>query len=103
MTAHLAKTSAAIDDPRQFALLAIDEARAETRAWKERCAAAEAQYRARVSLTETFRRLVSLQGPDIPPALKRKDSYGGWIDLNDVLSSPAAWQSCDANFFTVAP
>jgi len=44
MTAQLGKMSAAIDDARQFALLAIDEARGQTRAWKERCAAAEAQY-----------------------------------------------------------
>lgn len=72
MTAELARVSAAIDDARQFALLAIDEARGETRAWKERCAAAEAQYKEQVSLTETFRRLAYRQGADIPPALQRK-------------------------------
>ncbi len=72
MTAELAKLSAAVDDARQFALLAIDEARGETRAWKERCAAAEAQYKEQVSLTETFRRLAYRQGADIPPALERK-------------------------------
>lgn len=72
MTTQLAKMSAAIDDARQFALLAIDEARGETRAWKERCAAAEAQYKEQVSLTETFRRLAYRQGADIPPALERK-------------------------------
>ncbi|MEJ7806895.1 MAG: hypothetical protein WKG03_13365 [Telluria sp.] len=72
MTAELAKLSVAIDDARQFALLAIDEARGETRAWKERCAAAEAQYKEQVSLTETFRRLAYRQGADIPPALARK-------------------------------
>jgi hypothetical protein len=72
MTAQLAKMSVAIDDARQFALLAIDEARGETRAWKERCAAAEAQYKEQVSLTETFRRLAYRQGADIPPALERK-------------------------------
>jgi chromosome segregation ATPase len=72
MTAQLATMSMAIDDARQFALLAIDEARGETRAWKERCAAAEAQYKAQVSLTETFRRLAYRQGAGIPPALERK-------------------------------
>lgn len=72
MTAQLAKMSATIDDARQFALLAIDEVRGETRAWKERCAAAEAQYKEQVSLTETFRRLAYRQGADIPPALARK-------------------------------
>lgn len=74
MTAQLATMSAAIDDARQFALLAIDEARGETRAWKERCAAAEAQYKEQVSLTETFRRLAYRQGADIPPALERKST-----------------------------
>jgi prefoldin subunit 5 len=72
MTAELARLAAAIDDARQFALLAIDEARGETRAWKERCIAAEAQYKGQVSLTETFRRLAYRQGADIPPALERK-------------------------------
>lgn len=72
MTAELSRLAAAIDDARQFALLAIDEARGETRAWKERCIAAEAQSKEQVSLTETFRRLAYRQGADIPPALARK-------------------------------
>jgi hypothetical protein len=72
MAAELAKLAGAIDDARQFALLAIDEARGETRAWKERCIATEAQYKEQVSLTETFRRLAYRQGADVPPALERK-------------------------------
>lgn len=72
LTSELARLSAAIDDSRQFALLAIDEARGETRAWKERCMAAEAQYKEQMSLTEMFRRLAYRQGADIPPALERK-------------------------------
>ena len=72
ITAQLAKLSAAIDDARQFAMLAIDESRGETRAWKERCTAAEAQYKEQVSLTETFRRLAYRQGADLPPAFERK-------------------------------
>jgi hypothetical protein len=72
MQDQLAGLARAVDDARQFALLAIDEARGETRAWKERCIAAEAQYKEQVSLTETFRRLAYRQGADIPPALERK-------------------------------
>lgn len=72
MRSQLAKLSRAIDDARQFALLAIDEARGETRAWKERCLAAEAQLKAQVSLIETFRRLAYRQGTDIPSALESK-------------------------------
>ncbi len=72
MTEELGKLAAAINDARQFALLAIDEARGETRAWKERCSAAEAQYKEQVSLTETFRRLAYRQGADIPLALERR-------------------------------
>lgn len=69
---QLANLSRAIDDARQFALLAIDEARGETRAWKDRCLAAEARLKAQVSLTETFRRLAYRQGADIPSALESK-------------------------------
>lgn len=72
MQNQLANLSRAIDDSRQFALLAIDEARGETRAWKERCLAAETQFKAQVSLTETFRRLAYRQGADIPPTLESK-------------------------------
>ena len=72
MQDQLANLSRAIDDARQFALLAIDEARGETRAWKERCLAAEAQFKAQVSLTETFRRLAYRQGADIPSTLESK-------------------------------
>lgn len=57
--------SAAIDDVRQFALLAIDDARGETCAWTERCTAAEAQCREQVSLS-VGKALRS------PPALERK-------------------------------
>ena len=72
MTSELSRLAAAIDDARQFALLAIDEARGETRAWKDRCIAAEAQQKEQVSLTETFRRLAYRQGADIPLVLERK-------------------------------
>ncbi|MES2899351.1 MAG: hypothetical protein V4723_06450 [Pseudomonadota bacterium] len=71
---QLANLSRAIDDARQFALLAIDEARGETRAWKERCLASEAQLKAQISLTETFRRIAYRQGADIPAALGSKST-----------------------------
>lgn len=69
MHGQLTQLTRAVDDARQFALLAIDEARGETRAWKERCLASEAQVKAQVSLTETFRRLAYRQGADIPSAI----------------------------------
>ncbi len=72
MAEQLARMATAVEDARQFALLAINEARGETGAWKDRCAAAEAQLKEQVSLTETFRRLAYRQGADIPPALERK-------------------------------
>lgn len=71
MRTELTNLARAIDDARQFALLAIDEARGETRAWKERCVAMEAQYKEQLALTETFRRLAYRQGADLPPALGR--------------------------------
>lgn len=72
MSEQLSGLTRAINDARQFALLAIDEARGETRAWKERFLAAEAQSKAQASLTETFRRLAYRQGADIPSVLSIK-------------------------------
>ncbi|MBZ2210077.1 hypothetical protein I4X03_022670 [Massilia sp. R798] len=72
MQDQLAMLTRAIDEARQFALLAIDESRGETRAWRERCNASEAQLKAQVSITETFRRLAYRQGADIPPSLQAK-------------------------------
>lgn len=70
MLEQLGALTRAVDEARQFALLAVDDARGETRAWRERFLATEFQLRAQVSLTETFRRLAYRQGADIPPALK---------------------------------
>jgi hypothetical protein len=72
MQDRLASLTKAVDDARQFALLAIDEARGETRAWKERFQASEAQSKSQASVTETFRRLAYRQGADIPTSLDGK-------------------------------
>lgn len=74
MQDQLARHTRAIDEARQFALLAIDESRGETRAWRERCNASEAQLRAQVAITETFRRLAYRQGADVPPSLQAKST-----------------------------
>lgn len=74
MQGQLATLSRAIDDARQFSIRAIDDARGETRAWKERCLAVEGQLKAQVALTETFRRLAYRQGADIPSAIERNAS-----------------------------
>jgi hypothetical protein len=66
---HLAALEQRFDDMRKFALTAIDEARGETRAWKERSQYAEQQVKEQLSLTETFRRLAYSRGADIPAVL----------------------------------
>jgi hypothetical protein len=71
MHEQLGNLSRSIDEARQFALLAIDDARGETRAWRERFQATEHQLNAQVSITETFRRLAYRQGADVPPALQQ--------------------------------
>jgi hypothetical protein len=71
MHGQLGNLSRSIDEARQFALLAIDDARGETRAWRERFQASESQLNAQISITETFRRLAYRQGAEIPPALQQ--------------------------------
>ncbi|MET3135254.1 hypothetical protein AAKU55_005562 [Oxalobacteraceae bacterium GrIS 1.11] len=67
----IARLTAAVDDARTFALKAIDEARGETRAWKERCAHADALAQRETALMETFRQLAYQRGAAIPPALRQ--------------------------------
>lgn len=67
---QLAALTKAIDETRQFSLLAIDGVRGETRVWRERFLASELQLKEQESLTETFRRLAYRQGADIPPTLR---------------------------------
>lgn len=73
LTQEIGRLSQAVDDARQFALLAIDEARGETRAWKERCAALEATIKEQVAITETFRRLAYRQGAEVPFSLQKPE------------------------------
>jgi hypothetical protein len=64
------KLTAAVDDARTFAMKAIDEARGETRAWKERCAHTEGLLKQEALLMETFRQLAYQKGAAIPPTLR---------------------------------
>jgi hypothetical protein len=71
-TAAIGVLSSTSEDARKFALLAIDEARGETRVWKERCLALEGQRQVDARLLETFRQAAYRAGADIP-ALLRQD------------------------------
>jgi hypothetical protein len=64
------RLTAAVDDARAFAMKAIDEARGETRAWKERCAHTEGLLKQEAVMLETFRQLAYQKGAAIPPALR---------------------------------
>ena len=73
--AQLARLTDEIEESRRFAMRAIDDARGETRTWRERCAAVEANAianaRADSTLLETFRQLAYQRGAAIPPALQK--------------------------------
>lgn len=66
----IGRLTAAVDDARTFAMKAIDEARGETRAWKERCAHTEGLLKQEAVMLETFRQLAYQKGAAIPPALR---------------------------------
>jgi hypothetical protein len=72
---HIARLADAVEESRRFSMRAIDEARGEARAWRERCAATEAQAAARARedniLLETFRQLAYQRGATIPPMLRK--------------------------------
>ncbi|GJI93623.1 hypothetical protein RugamoR57_03410 [Duganella caerulea] len=74
--ARQANSVAALTDEmaqlRKFALIAIDEARGEGRAWKERATALEARRQADARLMESFRRLAYQKGAEIPPELTKE-------------------------------
>lgn len=71
-SASVAKLTAEVSDMRRFALQSIEEARGESRAWKERCAALEAQRQADARLLETFRQHAYRLGAAIPDILKQE-------------------------------
>jgi hypothetical protein len=73
--AQLARLTDEVEESRRFAMRAIDDARGETRTWRERCAAVEAKAIANArednTLLETFRQLAYQRGATIPPALQK--------------------------------
>lgn len=72
---QLAKLTDEVEESRRFAMRAIDDARGETRLWRDRCAAIEAkaasQAREDQLLLETFRQLAYQRGAAIPPVLQK--------------------------------
>lgn len=74
-TAQIGKLAAEFEQARLFSMRAIDEARGETRTWRERCANVEAQAAARARedniLLETFRQLAYQRGATIPAVLQK--------------------------------
>ncbi|WP_426197692.1 hypothetical protein [Massilia sp. DWR3-1-1] len=75
-TVQLERLAGAIEDARLLYLRAVDDARGETRSWRERCACVEAAARAKAKddqlLLETFRQLAYQRGAAIPPALRKE-------------------------------
>jgi hypothetical protein len=72
---EMAKLADAIESSRLFFMRAIDDARGETRVWRERCAKVEAQAAAKARedqiLLETFRQMAYQRGGAIPAALRK--------------------------------
>lgn len=73
--ASIGKLAAEAEESRRFTMRAIDDARGETRAWRERCQVIEAQATAKARedniLLETFRQLAYQRGAAIPPMLQK--------------------------------
>lgn len=74
--ADIAKLADTMENSRMFFMRAIDDARGETRAWRERCAKVEAQAAAKAKedniLLETFRQLAYQRGAAIPTILAKE-------------------------------
>lgn len=71
-TEAVSKLTAEVTDIRKFALQSIDEARGESRVWKERCVALEAHRQQDARLLETFRQHAYRAGAAIPDILKQE-------------------------------
>lgn len=73
--ASIGKLAAEAEESRRFTMRAIDDARGETRSWRERCQVIEAQASAKARedniLLETFRQLAYQRGAAIPPMLQK--------------------------------
>jgi hypothetical protein len=69
------KLATELEESRRFSMRAIDDARGETRAWRDRCQVIEAQAAAKARedniLLETFRQLAYQRGAAIPPTLQK--------------------------------
>ncbi|MGH8855035.1 MAG: hypothetical protein ACREWI_12235, partial [Telluria sp.] len=72
--AAVTRLSAEVADIRKFALQSIDESRGETRIWKERAVALEAQRQLDARLMETFRQQAYRAGGAIPDVLRQDKS-----------------------------
>jgi hypothetical protein len=74
-TAQIKTLAAEFEQARLFSMHAIDNARGETRAWRERCASVEAQAATRARedniLLETFRQLAYQRGAAVPAVLQK--------------------------------
>jgi hypothetical protein len=72
---QLAKLAEEVEQSRRFAMRAIDDARGETRLWRDQCAMIEAKAAAKARedqlLLETFRQLAYQRGAAIPPVLQK--------------------------------
>lgn len=72
---HVGKLAGELEESRRFTMRAIDEARGETRAWRDRCTVIEAQAAARARedniVLETFRQLAYQRGAAIPASLQK--------------------------------
>lgn len=72
---QVGKLAGELEESRRFTMRAIDEARGETRAWRERCAVIETQAATRARedniLLETFRQLAYQRGAAIPATLQK--------------------------------
>ena len=60
-----------VTDHRKFAMHAIEEARGESRVWKDRCIALEGQRKLDAQLLETFRQQAYRAGAAIPDVLRQ--------------------------------
>lgn len=74
-TTQVGRLAGELEESRRFAMRAIDDARGETRTWRDRCAVIEAQASARARedniLLETFRQLAYQRGAAIPASLQK--------------------------------
>lgn len=74
LTKEISNLATIVEESRRFALMAIEESRAETRTWKARWQHAESQVKEQEATTEVFRRLAYRQGADIPKVFNKPEA-----------------------------